>query len=84
MWMMPLSARAAEATLAVATAIIAINAARNPAERIFLPLRPGEERMGAAPTGGLGAGAITVYGVGDENADAHDAEKRGECFEHDN
>ena len=32
--------------------------------------------MGAAPTGGLGAGAITVYGVGDENADAHDAEKR--------
>ena len=28
-------ARAAEATLAVATTIIAINAARNPAERIF-------------------------------------------------
>jgi hypothetical protein len=37
--MVPLSARATEEMPAAATAIIAINAAPNPAERIFLPLR---------------------------------------------
>ena len=31
---------------------------------------------------GLSARAITVHGVGDENAGAHDAEKRGNGFEH--
>jgi hypothetical protein len=29
------------------------------------------------------ARAVTVHGVGDKNADAHNAEDRSECFEHD-
>jgi hypothetical protein len=40
----------------------------------------GASRRGAVK--GLRPRPITVDGVGNENAGAHDAEKRGDCFQH--